>query len=114
MDWENMFANNAINKGSISKIYKLFMQLNNKTTNNPTKKWAEDLNRYFSKENIQMANRHKKKILNIINYYRNANQIHNEIALHSGQNGPSLKRLQIANAGEVWGKGNSSTLLVGM
>ena len=108
---QKIFPNNISIKGLLSKY--TITQIAQPQENNFIKKWAEDLNRHFSKNrSIQLTNRHRKKMLSIINHQENANQNHNIISYLSKWD--LSKRQQIRSVGKDVEKREPSCTLVRM
>jgi hypothetical protein len=71
-EWEKIFASCTSDKGLITRIYRELKKLNSPKINEPVKKWTTELNRTFSKEEIQMSKKHEK-MLTISGHKGNAN-----------------------------------------
>ena len=95
-EWERIIVNETTDKGLISRIYKQLIQVNARKTKNPIKKWEKDLNRHFSKEDIQIAWEDAQHC-SLLEKWKSKLQW--DITSHQSE-WPSSRSLQTVNSGE--------------
>ena len=110
MEWEKIIANETTDKGLISKIYKQLIQFTTRKINNPIKKWGKDLNRHFSKEDIQMANKHMKRCSTSLI----VREVQTTTAVRDHLTPVRMAVIKTSMLERVWRKGNALALLLGM
>ena len=98
-EWDNIFANETSAKGFISKLYKEFIQLSINKTKMSIYKWEKNMNRHFSKKDMQMTHR-QEKTLSLTNHQTNVNPNHNGILPRTCRNVSTSINQQRTSVGE--------------
>jgi recombination DNA repair RAD52 pathway protein len=82
-EWEKIFASYTFDKGLITRLYRELNKCNSQKINDPMKKWSNELNRAFSKEELEMAKKTHEKNIHHPCHKGNANQNHIKISPYS-------------------------------